>query len=101
MGDIIFHILFDNLPRRKTLWYSGIYHFVIALLGILLTFVPTLKRFFVFHFILPFILCGFVILHLFYLHLHSSNNPLRINTNNKVPFFPFILVKDFLDYLSF
>merc|ERR1711936_1432312 len=60
---------------------------------------PTLKRFFVFHFILPFILCGFVILHLFYLHLHSSNNPLRINTNNKVPFFPFILVKDFFGLL--
>merc|ERR1711884_987244 len=56
---------------------------------------PTLKRFFVLHFILPFILCGFTILHLFYLHLHSSNNPLRVNTNNKIPFFPFILVKDF------
>merc|ERR1712062_867962 len=56
---------------------------------------PTLKRFFIFHFILPFILCGFTILHLFYLHLHSSNNPLRVNTNNKIPFFPFILVKDF------
>merc|ERR1711982_91131 len=56
---------------------------------------PTLKRFFVFHFQLPFLLCGFVILHLFYLHFHSSNNPLRLNTNNKIPFFPFILLKDF------
>merc|ERR1712083_799995 len=56
---------------------------------------PTLKRFFIFHFILPFILCGFTILHLFYLHFLSSNNPLRNSTNNKIPFFPFILVKDF------
>merc|ERR1711870_34957 len=56
---------------------------------------PTLKRFFLFHFQLPFLLCGFVILHLFYLHFHSSNNPLRLNTNNKIPFFPFILIKDF------
>merc|ERR1712137_966935 len=56
---------------------------------------PTLKRFFIFHFILPFLLCGFVILHLFYLHFHSSNNPLRLNTNNKIPFFPFIFQKDF------
>merc|ERR1711976_340464 len=56
---------------------------------------PTLKRFFLFHFILPFLLCGFVILHLFYLHFHSSNNPLRLNTNNKIPFFPFIFLKDF------
>merc|ERR1711982_161869 len=31
----------------------------------------------------------------FYLHFHSSNNPLRLNTNNKIPFFPFILIKDF------
>merc|ERR1712048_278377 len=38
---------------------------------------PTLKRFFVFHFILPFLLCGFLFLHLFYLHFLSSNNPLR------------------------
>merc|ERR1712049_86118 len=56
---------------------------------------PTLRGFFVFHFILPFLLCGFGCLHLFYLHYHSSNNPLRLNTNNKVPFFPFIFVKDF------
>merc|ERR1712159_953422 len=40
---------------------------------------PTLKRFF---------------LLLFYLHFLSSNNPLRLNTNNKVPFFPFIFLKD-------
>merc|ERR1711963_1025837 len=56
---------------------------------------PTLRRFFLFHFRLPFLLCGFVILHLFYLHFHSSNNPLRLNTNNKIPFFPFIFHKDF------
>merc|ERR1712014_372752 len=52
---------------------------------------PTLKRFFIFHFILPFILCGLVILHLFYLHFHSSNN--------QIPFFPFIFIKDFFGLL--
>merc|ERR1712109_24155 len=56
---------------------------------------PTLKRFFIFHFQLPFLLCGFAVLHLFYLHFLSSNNPLRNSTNNKIPFFPFILQKDF------
>merc|ERR1712134_114557 len=55
---------------------------------------PTLKRFFLFHFQLPFLLCGFAVLHLFYLHFLSSNNPLRNSTNNKIPFFPFILQKD-------
>ena len=57
---------------------------------------PTLKRFFLFHFQFPFFFCGFIILHLFYLHFHSSNNPLRLNTNNKIPFFPFIFLKDFI-----
>ena len=33
---------------------------------------PTLKRFFLSHFQFPFLLCGFRILHLFYLHFHSS-----------------------------
>merc|ERR1712077_117226 len=56
---------------------------------------PTLKRFFLFHFQLPFLLCGFAILHLFYLHFLSSNNPLRNSTNNKIAFFPFIFLKDF------
>merc|ERR1712193_262 len=60
---------------------------------------PTLKRFYLFHFVLPFLLCGFACLHLFYLHYHSSNNPLRLNTNNKVPFFPFIFIKDFFGLL--
>ena len=45
---------------------------------------PTLKRFFLFHFQFPFLLCGFRILHLFYLHFLSSNNPLRNSTNNKM-----------------
>merc|ERR1711993_199727 len=56
---------------------------------------PTLKRFFLFHFQLPFLLCGFLLLHLFYLHFLSSSNPLRNSTNNKIPFFPFIFLKDF------
>merc|ERR1711994_322474 len=32
--------------------------------------------------------------YIFYLHLLSSNNPLRNSTNNKIPFFPFIFQKD-------
>ena len=60
---------------------------------------PTLKRFFLFHFQFPFLLCGFRILHLFYLHFLSSNNPLRNSTNNKIPFFPFIFLKDFFGFI--
>ena len=61
--------------------------------------IPTLKRFFLFHFQFPFFICDFIILHLFYLHFHSSNNPLRLNTNNKIPFFPFIFLKDFIGFI--
>ncbi len=56
---------------------------------------PTLKRFFVFHFLFPFLLCGLVWIHIFNLHFLSSNNPLRNSTNNKIPFYPFIISKDF------
>merc|ERR1712061_274879 len=59
----------------------------------------TLKRFFLFHFQLPFLLCGFLLLHLFYLHFLSSSNPLRNWTNNKIPFFPFIFYKDFFGFI--
>merc|ERR1712117_976852 len=52
-------------------------------------------KFIISHFQLPFLLRGFAVLHLFYLHFLSSNNPLRNSTNNKIPFFPFIYQKDF------
>ena len=55
---------------------------------------PTLKRYLIFHFILPFILCGFIIIHFYYLHYLSSNNSLGYNTNNKIQFIPFVLIKD-------
>merc|ERR1712046_423217 len=39
------------------------------------------------------------ILHLFYLHFHSFFYSLRLITNNKIPFFPFIFLKDFLGFI--
>ena len=62
---------------------------------------PTLKRFFIFHFILPFIICGFIIIHFYYLHYLSSNNSLGYNINNKILFFPFELIKDIFGFLVF
>ena len=32
---------------------------------------------FIFHFVFPFLLCGFLVLYIFNLHFLSSNNPLR------------------------
>ena len=54
---------------------------------------PTLKRFFVFHFLFPFLLCGFLLYHIFTLHFLSSNNPNRNSTNDKIALFLSLLVK--------
>merc|ERR1739844_44182 len=37
---------------------------------------------------------GVLVLHIYFLHFHSSNNPSRLITNNKISFFPFIFIKD-------
>ncbi|WP_308911867.1 cytochrome b [Pseudokordiimonas caeni] len=58
---------------------------------------PTLNRFFSLHFLLPFVICGVVILHIWALHLPGSNNPLGIDAKgkgDKIPFHPFYTVKD-------
>ena len=58
---------------------------------------PTLNRFFVLHFLLPFAIVAVVFLHLWALHRFGSNNPLGIDTKgpqDKVPFHPYYTVKD-------
>nr|UJG10826.1 cytochrome b [Ips typographus]UUG47431.1 cytochrome b [Ips typographus]UUG47548.1 cytochrome b [Ips typographus] len=60
----------------------------------------TLSRFFALHFILPFIISAFVMIHLLFLHQTGSNNPLGVNSNiDKVPFHPFFTFKDLLGAL--
>ena len=45
---------------------------------------PSLKRFFLFHFQFPFLLCGFRILHLFYLHFLSLKCEIFYKINNNI-----------------
>nr|QXM17011.1 cytochrome b [Aeolothrips indicus] len=60
----------------------------------------TLNRFFVFHFIIPFMVLGLVILHLIYLHESGSFNPLGSQSNlSKAPFHPYFTVKDLLGFI--
>lgn len=60
----------------------------------------TLTRFFSFHYVLPFLIVGLVILHLITLHEHGSNNPLGISSStDKVPFHPYFIVKDLVGVL--
>ncbi|TKW61910.1 MAG: cytochrome b [Blastochloris viridis] len=58
---------------------------------------PTLNRFFVLHFVLPFVIVAIVILHIWALHEHKSNNPVGINLSKKsdfIPFHPYYTIKD-------
>nr|YP_010586002.1 cytochrome b [Agapetus zniachtl]UZZ43738.1 cytochrome b [Agapetus zniachtl] len=60
----------------------------------------TLNRFFVFHFILPFIILMMVIFHLMFLHQTGSSNPLSNPYQiDKIPFHPYFTFKDFLGFL--
>ena len=57
----------------------------------------TLNRFFAWHYLFPFIILGLAFLHLWALHVHSSNNPLGIDTKgpqDKIPFHPYYTIKD-------
>ena len=46
-----------------------------------------MKRFFLFHFLFPFLLCALIIIHLFYLHFLSSNNPLSFGSQGVIYLF--------------
>ena len=58
---------------------------------------PTLNRFYSLHYLLPFVIVGVVVLHIWALHVHGSNNPIGIDTKGEqdvLPFHPYYTVKD-------
>nr|QUT09638.1 cytochrome b [Tenuilapotamon latilum kaiyangense] len=60
----------------------------------------TLTRFFAFHFILPFIVAVFSMIHIMFLHNSGANNPLGISTQtDKVPFHPYFTFKDIVGFI--
>nr|QWC53787.1 cytochrome b [Evacanthus danmainus] len=59
----------------------------------------TLSRFFSLHFMLPFIIMMLTIIHLFFLHMTGSNNPIGLNSNlDKIPFHPYFSIKDLMGF---
>ena len=57
----------------------------------------TLTRFYSFHYLLPFVLVGVVLLHVAAIHICGSNNPLGIEVKSPedtVPLHPYFTVKD-------
>lgn len=61
---------------------------------------PTLNRFFSLHYLLPFILLALVLLHIWALHTHGSNNPTGVQPKKEdmIPFHPYYTVKDFFGF---
>lgn len=58
---------------------------------------PTLNRFFSLHYLLPFIICGVVFMHLWALWTTKSNNPVGIDLKKDtdwIPFHPYYTIKD-------
>nr|YP_010554947.1 cytochrome b [Somanniathelphusa grayi]UYP50879.1 cytochrome b [Somanniathelphusa grayi] len=60
----------------------------------------TLTRFFSFHFLLPFIISAFSMIHIMFLHNSGANNPLGISSQtDKVPFHPYFTFKDIVGFI--
>ena len=58
----------------------------------------TLKRFFILHFILPFVLAGLVRVHVYLLHATGgSNNPLGV-AKEHISFHPYYTSKDLVGF---
>jgi ubiquinol-cytochrome c reductase cytochrome b subunit len=58
---------------------------------------PTLTRFFSLHYLLPFVIVGVVILHIWALHIPGSSNPTGVDVKtpqDTVPFHPYYTAKD-------
>ncbi|MBB5751991.1 cytochrome b [Prosthecomicrobium pneumaticum] len=65
---------------------------------------PTLNRFFSLHYLLPFMIAGVVVLHVWALHVPGSNNPTGVSVKAKqdtLPFHPYFTVKDALGLVLF
>ncbi|HEY0848480.1 MAG TPA: cytochrome c1 [Bradyrhizobium sp.] len=65
---------------------------------------PTLNRFFSLHYLLPFVIAGVVVLHVWALHVAGQNNPdgVEIKTEkDSVPFTPHATMKDFFGVSCF
>ena len=58
---------------------------------------PTLQRFFSLHYLLPFVIAGVVVLHVWALHVVGQNNPIGVepkSSQDTVPFTPYATIKD-------
>lgn len=63
---------------------------------------PTIKRFFAFHYLVPFIIAAVVIMHIIALHVHGSSNPLGVTGNlDRLPMHGYFVFKDLITIFVF
>lgn len=65
---------------------------------------PTLNRFFSLHYLLPFMIFGVVILHVWAFHTTGNNNPSGVQPKSKqdtIPFHPYYTIKDLFAIVVF
>ncbi|MBA5775742.1 cytochrome b/b6 [Stappia sp. F7233] len=65
---------------------------------------PTLNRFFSLHYLLPFMIFGVVLLHVWAFHTTGNNNPTGVQPKTKqdtIPFHPYYTVKDLFAIVVF
>jgi ubiquinol-cytochrome c reductase cytochrome b/c1 subunit len=58
---------------------------------------PTLNRFYALHYLLPFMIAGVVVLHIWALHVPGNGNPAGVevkSSQDTVPFHPYYTIKD-------
>ena len=64
----------------------------------------TLNRFFSLHYLLPFMILGVVVLHIWALHVVGNNNPTGVSVKSDkdtVPFHPYMTIKDSVGLIGF
>jgi quinol-cytochrome oxidoreductase complex cytochrome b subunit len=62
---------------------------------------PTITRVYGFHFFLPFVITGLVVVHLLLLHEFGSSYPQSLKNCDDIPFHPYYIVKDILGIVVF
>jgi len=65
---------------------------------------PTLNRFFSLHYLLPFVIAGVVVLHVWALHVAGQNNPAGVEPKTEkdtLPFTPYATIKDAFGMVCF
>ena len=61
----------------------------------------TLTRFYSLHFLLPFVIFALSIVHIIFLHIHGSSNPVGSHSKETISFAPYFFAKDLYSFIIY